>query len=70
MRQVQVNGVAKTLKPGAETLAAILQEAGVAIEIPGSAAARNGEVVPRSMWETTTLENGDVIEVVMAAQGG
>ena len=36
----------------------------------GVAVARNGEVVPRSSWETTTLAPDDRIEIVGAVQGG
>lgn len=36
----------------------------------GIAVALNGEVVARSRWETTTLADGDKIEVLVAAQGG
>ena len=36
----------------------------------GLAVARNGEVVPRGAWGTTTLAPGDRIEIVGAVQGG
>lgn len=36
----------------------------------GLAVARNGEIVPRAAWETTTLAPGDRIEIVGAVQGG
>ena len=36
----------------------------------GLAVARNGEVVPRAAWETTTLAPDDRIEIVGAVQGG
>lgn len=34
------------------------------------AVARNGEVVPRSAWEPTTLAEGDAVEVLVAVAGG
>jgi sulfur carrier protein len=34
------------------------------------AVARNGEVVPRSAWETTRLAAGDAVEVLAAVAGG
>ena len=34
------------------------------------AVARNGEVVPRSAWETTRLADGDAVEVLAAVAGG
>jgi sulfur carrier protein len=36
----------------------------------GIAAAVNGEVVRRASWPSTRLEAGDLVEVVMAVQGG
>jgi thiamine biosynthesis protein ThiS len=36
----------------------------------GIAIARNGEVVPRSAWETTTVAPDDRIDIVGAVQGG
>lgn len=36
----------------------------------GIAVALNGEVVPRSAWDTTDLRSGDRVEVLTAAQGG
>lgn len=34
------------------------------------AVARNGEVVPRSAWDTTAVVDGDRFELLAAAQGG
>jgi sulfur carrier protein len=34
------------------------------------AVAVNGEVVPRSSWETTPLRDGDSVEVLAAVAGG
>jgi len=36
----------------------------------GVAAAVNGDVVRRAVWESTTLAPGDQVEVVTAVQGG
>jgi sulfur carrier protein len=36
----------------------------------GIAVARNGEVVPKSRWDETSLAPGDRIEIVTAAAGG
>ena len=36
----------------------------------GLAVAVNGEVVPRSAWQTTPLEEADKVEVLVASQGG
>lgn len=34
------------------------------------AVARNGEVVPRSAWDSTLLAEGDRVEVLVAVAGG
>jgi sulfur carrier protein len=36
----------------------------------GVAAAVNGVVAPRGSWSTTTLVDGDSVEVLTAVQGG
>ncbi len=36
----------------------------------GIAVARNGEVVPKSAWDSTEVRAGDRIEIVTAAAGG
>lgn len=36
----------------------------------GLAVAVNAEVVPRSAWASTTLADGDRVELLVAAQGG
>ena len=37
---------------------------------PGIAVALNGEVVPRSAWSSTGLDDDDRLEVLGASQGG
>ena len=36
----------------------------------GVAVARNGEIVPRSLWALTEVEPGDKLEIVTAVAGG
>ena len=36
----------------------------------GVAVAINGEIISKSDWNTTTLQESDVIEIVTAAAGG
>lgn len=36
----------------------------------GIAVAVDGEVVPRSEWQTTTIREGQMVEVLQAVQGG
>lgn len=40
-------------------------------EVPaGTAVAVNGDVVPRSEWETTELDDGAKVDILTAVQGG
>lgn len=52
----------------AATVAALIAE--VNAPEAGTAVAINGAVVPRSAWEGTRLEEGAVIDVLTAIQGG
>lgn len=65
--RVTVNGAAGELDEGT-TVAALVQER--AADARRVAVARNGEVVPRSAWERTRLEEGDAVEVLAATAGG
>jgi sulfur carrier protein len=63
-----VNGEIRQL-PDEQTLAGLLRElAGGAAR--GSAAAVDGEVVPRSEWDSFRLRDGQQVEVLTAVQGG
>ena len=66
-RAATVNGEPAELREGA-TIADV-----VALWCPSSrgvAVARNGEVVPRSIWHEEQVKPGDAIEIVTAAAGG
>jgi sulfur carrier protein len=64
---VTVNG-APTEVAQAVTVAALV--ATLTDERRRVAVAVNGEVVPRSAWETTPLRAGDSVEVLAAVAGG
>jgi sulfur carrier protein len=66
---VIVNGQPAQVEAG-QTVAGLLAALGHAPGGPGIAVARNGEVVPRSAWPTTTLDDDDRLEVLGASQGG
>ena len=66
---VTVNGEQAEVDAG-QTVAGLLAGLGHAPGGPGIAVARNGEVVPRSAWATTVLDDQDRLEVLGAAQGG
>jgi sulfur carrier protein len=64
---VVVNGQPHELPAGATVADAVAQ---VAVDARRVAVARNAEVIPRSAWPTTTLREGDRLEVLTAIQGG
>jgi sulfur carrier protein len=65
---VEVNGRPVELSDGAAVSDAVSQAGGTPAR--GIAVAVDGEVVPRSAWESTRLREGQTIEVVGAIQGG
>lgn len=64
--QIQINGVARNLSE-AVTVSGLLTQLAVrgrvAVEI-------NGELVPRSLYATHVLADGDRVEIVQAIGGG
>jgi sulfur carrier protein len=66
---VVVNGTSAQLADGA-TVADVVRSLGRDPQRPGTAAACNGEVVPRRVWEATPLTEGDRIELLDAVGGG
>ncbi|GAA1814498.1 sulfur carrier protein ThiS [Actinomadura chokoriensis] len=65
--KVTVNGEPRELPEGTSVAEVV---ASVTAARTGVAAALNDEVVRRSAWESTTLRDGDRIEVLTAVQGG
>ena len=65
---VELNGEVVRLPDGATVVSAI--EASGAPTERGVAVALEGDVVPRSEWETTALAEGQKVEVLAAIQGG
>lgn len=65
--KLTVNGAPGEVGPGT-TVAALVEER--AADARRVAVARNGEVVPRSAWARTKLEEGDAVEVLAATAGG
>jgi sulfur carrier protein len=64
---VMVNGDPHVLDEGT-TVADVV--ARVAPSPKGIAVAVNADVVPRSIWSSTAVADGDRIELLTAAQGG
>ena len=63
---VTING--EEIEAAGNTLADYLKEAGY--DTRGIAIERNGEIVPRSRYTVTRLQDGDKIEVVHCVAGG
>jgi sulfur carrier protein len=66
---VELNGDRVALSDGASVADAVAV-AGANSGRRGVAVAVDGEVVPRSGWEGTSLRDGQTVEVVEAIQGG
>jgi len=64
--QVKLNGEPRDLPDGSTVAQAVAELTAAS----GVAAAVNGEVVPRGAWASTSLRDGDQIEIVTAVQGG
>jgi sulfur carrier protein len=66
---IWLNGSESDLRAGT-TLEEAIAATGATPDTRGVAVAVDGEVVPRSEWETTELRDGQRVEVVQAVQGG
>jgi sulfur carrier protein len=64
-----VNGQSSDVVAG-ETVAAVLDRLGLPLDARGVAVAVDGEVVPRSAWQTFALAADACVEVLTAMQGG
>jgi thiazole synthase len=69
MMRIELNGERVELPDGA-TVATAIDASGAAADQRGVAVAVDGEVIPKSEWETTALSEGQEIEVLAAIQGG
>jgi thiazole synthase len=67
--KIELNGESVELADGA-TLFEAARAAGAPESCRGVAAALEGEVVPQSQWESTSLTEGAAVEVLAAIQGG
>ena len=66
---IELNGRAAELRDDA-SLADAVAAAGAGDDRRGVAVAVEGEVVPRAEWDSTSLRDGQSVEVVRAMQGG
>ena len=67
--KVFLNGAACDLPEGA-CISDAVRVAGAPADGRGVAVALEGDVVPRGSWDTTTVGEGQRIEVLQAVQGG
>lgn len=67
-KRVRVNG--EPVKTDAQTVAGLLASLGVDESRTGVAVALNEQVVRRSQWTATPIDDGDAVEVLRATQGG
>lgn len=67
--RIVLNGSERDMARGA-TVDQAVEAAGASSARRGFAVAVDGEVVPRSEWEQTTLAEGQRVEVLQAVQGG
>jgi sulfur carrier protein len=65
---LSVNGALEPLE--ARNVAELLAARGIDTAARGIAVARNGAVVPRTLWGETALAAGDRIEIIKAMSGG
>jgi sulfur carrier protein len=65
--KLTVNGESRAVQDGTTLRALVVDVAG---RVEGTAAAVNGELVPRSAWPSTVLSAEDRIELLTARQGG
>lgn len=66
---MQLNVNDEKITTNADNVDALLRER--LGEVPaGTAVAVNGEVVPKSEWESTQLEDGAAVDILTAVQGG
>ena len=69
MIDILVNGASRSVPPGL-TVDALLRQLGRDPAVPGVAVAVADRVVRRADWTQRTVEDGDRVEIITAAQGG
>lgn len=67
--KIVVNGKPNIIER-TDALVDVLRRFGIAEDTTGVAVAVNDAVVPRREWASRRFEEGDVVEVIHAVQGG
>ncbi len=65
--KVKINDTEITLQDGANIATALASQS---IEPKGIAIALNGTVIPKGLYDSTNLSNGDTIIIIKAFYGG
>ena len=65
---IVLNGESRTV--AGSSVFALLESLEIPAHQKGTAVAVNERVVPRARWPETELCDGDVVEIIRAAQGG
>jgi thiamine biosynthesis protein ThiS len=65
--EIQVNGAPRSIERGATVMDLVTV---LALDPRHVAVERNTEIVPRALWQSTTLQQGDRLEVVTFVGGG
>lgn len=66
--ELLVNGAVRRLTPPPANVAELVRA--LALEGKRIAVERNGEIVPKGLYATTTVAPGDRVEIVAAVGGG
>jgi sulfur carrier protein len=69
MPEIRVNGELRAVELPLNVAQLVAQVAGTE-DRRGLAAARNGDIVPRSAWDTTAVAPGDSYEIAAPFAGG
>ena len=67
--QIRINGEDKEVQPNLN-IKELIKQLNMDPLKSGIAVAVDREVIPKSKWETFILEDGSVVEIIRAVQGG
>ncbi len=67
--QILINGEDKKVQPNLN-ITELIKQLNMNPLKSGIAVAVDREVIPKSKWETFILEDGSVVEIIRAVQGG
>jgi sulfur carrier protein len=68
--EIKVNGETIVVDAERANIPKVLESIGIQPTMNGIAVALNMEMIPRSLWESTPIAEGDDLEIITARQGG